>query len=219
MKINIITVLKSGPTWLPEYVVKLKKAVDTYLTIDHEFYCISDIDIPGVNTIPMIPLVPAEAWGVWAKPQLFRKDLALTKNCLYIDLDTIIRGSLDKFVLECSQHKFLMTACPWKGPISCSALMWWNGDYSQLWEKFLTKTIAEWHTQYQSTEKYVDQGFISDYVEHELFQNVLSRPDYIGRIAKQETNLNDPQSFLFCSGKRKPWDSLHHPDVKMYWDL
>jgi hypothetical protein len=216
MKINIITVLKSGPDWRPEFVVKLKKAVDRFLTLDHEFYCISDIDIPGVKTLPMIPI---DAWGVWAKPQLFREDLKLTENCLYIDLDTIICGSLDTFIMECVSHKFLMSACPWKGPISCSALMWWNGDYSYLWNKFLTKPIEEWHTQYQTIEKYVDQGFISDYVEHELFQNVLLNPDYVGRIVKREMKPNSPHSFLFCSGNRKPWNSLHHPDVKKYWDL
>jgi len=217
---NIITVLKSSPTWTPEYVIKLKKAVDKNLTIDYNFYCITDVsEIPGIKTLPMIPLTPSNAWGVWAKPQLFRKDLKFTENCLYIDLDTIICGSLDRFIMECAHHKFLMSACPWKGPISCSALMWWNGDYSNLWDKFLTKPITEWHTQYQTMEKYVDQGFISDYVEHRLFQNVLSNPEYIGRISKREMRPKSSHSFLFCSGNRKPWNSLHHPDVKKYWDL
>lgn len=216
MKINVITVLKSGPEWIPEYVIKLKKAVDKFLTFEHEFYCISDVDIPGVKVLPMIPI---DAWGVWAKPQLFRKDLNLTENCLYIDLDTIICNSLDKFVTECSPHKFLMSSCPWKGPISCSALMWWNGDYSFIWDRFLTRPIAEWHEKYQSIEKYVDQGFISDQVEHELFQNALANPDYVGRITKRAMKANSPHSFLFCSGARKPWKSLHHPDVIKYWDL
>ena len=40
---NIITVLKSSPTWTPEYVIKLKKAVDKNLKIDHNFYCITDV--------------------------------------------------------------------------------------------------------------------------------------------------------------------------------
>ena len=52
---NIITVLKSSPTWTPEYVIKLKKAVDKNLKIDHNFYCITDVsEISGIKTLPMM---------------------------------------------------------------------------------------------------------------------------------------------------------------------
>lgn len=214
MKITILTVLKTGPEWLTDYVVKLKKAIDQNITVDYEFICLCDQEIPGVKTIP---LLPCDAWGVWSKPQLFRRELGFTENCLYIDLDTIIVGSLDQFVKDCLPHKFLMSHCPWKGPISCSALMWWNGDYSFLWDQFLERPVAEWHTMYQSAEKYVDQGFISDRTEHELFQDVLPNPDYVGRVTKKAGK--GTHSFLFCSGRRKPWNNLDHPDVKKYWDL
>lgn len=215
MIINVITVLKSGPGWLPEYVIKLKKAVDKFLLLDHEFYCISDIDIPGVNTLPMIPV---DGWGVWAKPQLFRKDLNLTENCFYIDLDSIICGSLDKIIEEIKDYKFLMSSDPWKGDISCSALMWWNGDYSYIYDQFLEKPVNVWHDQYQTIEKYVDQGFISDRVEHKLIQNIITEPR-VSRITKRGLSINHNHSILFCSGKRKPWNNLEHPDVKFYWNL
>lgn len=216
MKINVITVLKSGPGWIPEYVVKLKKAVDNFLTIDHDFYCISDIEIPGIKILPMIPI---DGWGVWAKPQLFRRDLNLNKNCFYIDLDTIICGPLDSIIEEIKENNFLMSSDPWKGDISCSALMWWNGDYSFIWDQFIEQPIKIWHDQYQSVEKYVDQGFISDRVEHGLIQHKLSFPDRITRITKRGLSHNHDHSILFCSGKRKPWNNLEHPDVKKYWDL
>lgn len=216
MKINVITVLKSGPDWKPEFVIKLKKAVDNFLTLPHEFYCISDIEIPEVNSLPMIPV---NAWGVWAKPQLFRKDLNFTENCLYIDLDTIICGSLDIIVNDIKDYKFLMSSDPWKGDISCSALMWWNGDYSHIWDLFCEQPVDVWHSQYQSPEKYVDQGFISDRVEHELIQHKLLDPARITRICKRPLKENHNHSILFCSGKRKPWNNLENPDVKKYWNL
>ncbi len=216
MKINVVTVLKSGPNWIPEYVVKLKKAVDNFLIAEHDFYCISDVEIPDVNVLPMIPI---EAWGVWAKPQLFRKDLNLVENCLYIDLDTIICGNLDIIIDDIREYKFLMSSDPWKGDISCSALMWWNGDYSYIWEEFCKQPISHWHGQYQSIEKYVDQGFISDRVEHQLIQHKLKNPDRIARITKRTLQENHNHSILFCSGKRKPWNNLEHPDVKKYWNI
>lgn len=54
-----------------------------------EFLCLSDVSVPGVNTLPL-----ANKWpGWWAKMNLF--DPALKGDILFMDLDTVVVGPLD----------------------------------------------------------------------------------------------------------------------------
>lgn len=74
----------------PGHVARLKNAVDEHLSVDHRFYCLSDVDVPCRR----IDLV--EDWpGWWAKIELFGPGL-FTGRVLYLDLDTSIVGSLDE---------------------------------------------------------------------------------------------------------------------------
>jgi hypothetical protein len=215
--VTIVTALKQGATWLPEYVQRLRDGVARYLSVPHNFVCISDADIEGVRTLPLVPLhqdVP-KAWGVWYKIQMFRPEHKLTGPCFYIDLDTIIIDDFADILAQCEPYDFLMSSDPWKGDISCSALMWWQGDHSDIYKQFVSEPLTKWIDKYTSIEKFVDQGFISDAKPHRLIQHVVDCPQKIDRIRKK------PQegfaSILFCSGKRKPWNMLDHPDVQKYW--
>lgn len=71
------------------------------LSIPHRFVCLSNIDVDGVDTIPL-----TEGWpGWWAKTELWKHDFGRT---LYLDLDTLIAGSLD----EVAEYPAQFAACP-----------------------------------------------------------------------------------------------------------
>lgn len=223
MRIQIITVLKENHNWLPKYVTNLKKALDNNLTIPFDFFCISNSTLNDeIIQLPLLPLhgehVSDRIPGFWYKPQMFRKELNFTENCLYIDIDTIIKGNIDHLIYQFSKYKFLMGKCPWRS-VSSSFLMWWNGDFSYLWEEFQTKPVVEWNQKYSKADlsKYGDQGFVSERVNHFLIQDIIDRPIDLDRIRKTENILDS--KILICSGKRKPWMMLHHPDVINYWNL
>jgi hypothetical protein len=88
-KLKIVTALRSGPGWIPEYVYNFKKGVDRHVTVPYEFVCISDINL-NIPTLQMNSI----GQGFWCKLQLFRPELKLTGPCLFFDLDTIIVNNI-----------------------------------------------------------------------------------------------------------------------------
>ena len=98
---NIIT-LKWGSRYGVEYVNKLHAAVARNLSPPFRFVCFTDDAnglAPGIAhfSIPEIDLpLPAFVTG-WRKLCLFRRDLPISGQCLFLDLDLLITGRLDSF--------------------------------------------------------------------------------------------------------------------------
>jgi hypothetical protein len=218
--ITIVTVLKSAPGWQPECVYRMRDAVARHLSLPHRFVCITDADL-DCDTLPLLPLENPKAWGIWSKIQLYRPDLGLTGPCLYIDLDMLIIDDFADIVIQCLGHQFLMSRDPWRPEVSCSALMYWEGDHSDLWDTFLSEPLEHWMQQYQDDPdrkiRGVEQAWVADHKPHELLQDVLDSTVRTDRIYKRR--YKGTAAILFCSGNRKPWNPLmrHHPDVIHYW--
>jgi len=81
--------LRTGGEYLPLHVQALKRQIDEHLA-QHEFVCLSDVPVPGVECIPLNYDWP----GWWSKLELFRPDLRGT--ILFFDLDTVIVGPLEQ---------------------------------------------------------------------------------------------------------------------------
>ena len=212
-----MSVFKSGPRWLPDYVYRLRDAVARNLDRPYRFVCLSDMQLE-VETLPLLPISNVKALPYWYKVQMFRPDLELHGPNLYIDLDTIVKGPLDPILDDCWQHDFLMSTCPWKGNISCSALMFWRGDRGHIWRTWCSESVQHWLNLYQvpkQIKRYGDQGFIGDHVDHKLMQQVIREPERIDRV--RATAAPEKACILFCSGRRKPWDTPWNPDVQRYW--
>ena len=98
------------------------------------FRCLSDREIPGIDC-----LIPIENWpGWWAKLLLFRY---ATGPCLYLDLDVVITGNLDRLLSDT-----LSTPANWaqSGHGGCqSSVMAWDGDYSFIADSFDINQLAE----------------------------------------------------------------------------
>ena len=209
--LTIITVLRSGPEWLPDYVIKFKKGLDKNLTVPFEFICLSDIEIAGITTIPLLD----SGTSYWCKLQMFRPELGLNTKCLYFDLDTIVKSNIDDIVSIVMSENFVMLQDPWKPTQSGSGMMWWNGDYSFLWNEYLTKTQEEWHKLYNEHPRFGEQGYIIDRIAHVRFQDIMTT-EWFGKFGKSECGKNT-KIIIFAGKRRKPWLNLNHPDVINYW--
>lgn len=75
----------------PDDVYRLRGMVERHLSAPYTFVCLSNVDVPGVEVIPLRNNWP----GWWAKVELFAPWFQPTR-CLYIDLDVLITGSLDE---------------------------------------------------------------------------------------------------------------------------
>ncbi|RUX36943.1 hypothetical protein EOA33_35205, partial [Mesorhizobium sp. M4A.F.Ca.ET.050.02.1.1] len=84
---TVACVLRSGGEYAPRHVARLLDQVTEHLP-GAKFRCFSDINVPGVEVIPL-----RYGWpGWWAKMELFRPELP--DDWLFFDLDTSIIGSL-----------------------------------------------------------------------------------------------------------------------------
>jgi hypothetical protein len=129
---TLACVMKSGRTYNEKWVYRLCEDAKKYCSSGYDFVCLSDREIDGIKTIPLI-----HDWSTyWCKIELFRKGL-FTNPVLYIDLDTLICGDVSK--LMSVEHIFTM-AHEWGrsgDPNSFqSSFMAWNGDFSFIYNLF-----------------------------------------------------------------------------------
>lgn len=212
--INIFTVLKLNQGWSSMYVEKFYQSLKRNTTVNFNFYCITDAKIDNINTIPLINLIDG-APGYWHKIQLFKESINIPS--FYFDLDTIIKDNLDQIIFDLKNEKFVMVRSPFKKPYHSSCIMYWNGDYKFIWDRYL-KDKEKFNSLYarKIDQNYGDQLYISDTVkEYNILQDIISNPKSIGRIRKKVSS--DFEKILICSGNRAPWKCLDHPDVIKYW--
>jgi hypothetical protein len=212
--INIVCVLRQGGkvgydlTW----VEKLKSAVSRNLDIPHKFICLSDCDV----SVDRIPLIDAGS-GFWSKLELFRPGL-FNGPVLYIDLDTIICGNITPIVEKIKNEKFLMWQDLDNG-IHSSAIMFWNGDYSFLWDLYKSNELAHWKNLYSKPPLYGDQALISENVGHKLIQDFCPNTwfKFASKKDKKILNFGDLKILMFKKASQKPSTMLGHPLVMKHW--
>ncbi len=120
---------------------------------DHRFVCLSDIDVPGVETRPLQDNLP----GWWSKMEVFRE----FNHATYLDLDTVLVG--DSSYALFAEHRFtLLRGLHLKknGGINTS-IMCFRGDYRFLYDAFMAdkERIME---EYVKNDRWGDQGFVRD---------------------------------------------------------
>ena len=101
---KVVLCMKWGTIYPAEYVNVLFHACQKNITGDFRFVCLTN-EPEGIDSsveIFPIPDIGLDEWhyynGAWPKIAVFQKNLyELTGRCLFIDLDTVILGSLDSF--------------------------------------------------------------------------------------------------------------------------
>jgi hypothetical protein len=104
----------------------LQRMVARHLSLPHEFICITESDLPG--------------W--WGKVRLFRDS---HKRNLWLDLDTVITGSLDGLVTPLSTGIRIAKNWAQSGYGGCqSSVMYWEGDAGKVINDEFDPAIAHW---------------------------------------------------------------------------
>jgi len=211
--INVVCVLRQGGKvgYDASWVRKLQDAVARNLTLPHKFICLSDCEVP-CDRIPL----ESTGDGFWAKLQLFKPGI-FTGPVLYIDLDTVICQNIDDIIFKIQNEKFVMWYEEDKG-IHSSAMMWWEGDYSYLWDLYLSKDISFWKDLYSTVPLYGDQALISENVKHAIFQDCI--PANWCHITSRRDNsldLSNVKILHFRKTHTKPSTLPNHPLVKKHW--
>lgn len=145
--LNVICV-RVGHKYPVEYVYKLKNMVSLHLKQQHRFICLTDNagKLPGIDCVA----APIQVADSWCKIGLFAPQHRIIERgdrCLYLDLDVVIVGSLDKLIegkLERQKDadgtmqpcKDLWIVKDWHDPFNSSVMYWEHPQKSRIFGKF-----------------------------------------------------------------------------------
>jgi hypothetical protein len=138
--------LKHGTKYSADYVNKLYNMVKRNCTLDYQFVCLTDNSQGLDENILSIPLPPGlEGW--WCKPYMFSKDLPLDGVILYMDLDVVVSGNIDKlFTYQpnnwCTIRDFTRVMRPQWKKYNSSIVRFRKGELHYVWEDFDKDKIA-----------------------------------------------------------------------------
>ena len=151
---TIACVLKAGGCYTAGWVHRLKRGIESHTSEPHRFICLSDLEVPAVEVIPL-----RQGWpGWWSKIELFRPGL-LTGPTLYLDLDVVIVGDVAPLLSACSA--FTMVHERGKSDYFNSSAMAWSGDMGWVFEAFRSDA-ARHMDRFRRHPRIGDQAFISD---------------------------------------------------------
>ncbi len=201
---TIACVLRSGGRYSADWVARLKRGIERHTTVPHRFVCLTDVDVPDVETIALV-----ESWpGWWSKIELFRPGL-LTRQTLYLDLDVVIVGDIAPLLRACDA--FTMVHERGTSNYFNSSVMAWNGDMSFLHNAFRADALQHMH-RYRSHPRIGDQAFISEFLVSEgkkprTFRGVLGY-DAIVSYKRDRCESRPPPSACVANfhGRPKPCD-------------
>lgn len=147
-----------GDKYSDDYVYRLQAMVARNLLQPHEFYCLTDRAIPDVNCY----LTPVDWLGWWQKLHLF--EAAVTGQNLYLDLDVVVTGNLDRLL---SRELSMPANWAQSGHGGCqSSVMSWSGDYSYITRAFNPGLLDGYRAGnfgfYGPKKLWGDQEFITD---------------------------------------------------------
>jgi len=159
--LTVLCVLKTGGDYDARYVRILRDGVARHTSLPHRFVCLADTEVP-CETIPL-----QHGWpGWWSKIEMFRPGV-IAGPTLYLDLDTIITGNLDRvttipyeFAMLCIREKIDVT-------IGNSGAMWFAKPQEHVYERFVLdpKFWIKYHEDNAKHRYMGDQAFISDSFE------------------------------------------------------
>ncbi|MBO01827.1 MAG: hypothetical protein CMG35_04215 [Candidatus Marinimicrobia bacterium] len=117
--------------------------VQRNLTLDHEFICITEnptnLD-PGIKIMDLELKAGIEGW--WYKPMIFNPHLGLQGTILFLDLDMIIFGNMDKLFSYkqgefCIIRDFNRHIIPNYDKFNSSIMRFETGQHSQVYHKYM----------------------------------------------------------------------------------
>lgn len=189
MQDRIILCIKWGDLFSADYVNVLFRAVSANLKPGFRFICLTD-QADGLekgiitSQIPHIDLTPEQirAPGVWRKIALFHPDVAALApgaRALFIDLDMIIFGPLDKTFDTLGEIVMLDTGHDWRDrdPVqpSTGVFAFTLGEQQRILKTFLTDpsgAMANFHNEQDFVAAHATEvslwptGYVSSFKRH-----------------------------------------------------
>ncbi|MGV7234712.1 MAG: hypothetical protein ACQ9ET_00495, partial [Nitrosomonadaceae bacterium] len=150
--IHNIVCLKWGSLYDSSYVNKLYQGIKRNTSCEFQLHCFTD-DPTGIDPNITTHTLPQEEeiHGWWHKLYLFSDSIDIEGRVLYMDLDTLITGSLDEMLLHDYKnaficlHDFFLIRVPnhidrWgvgSEAVGSGVLSWVIGEHNHIWDIFI----------------------------------------------------------------------------------
>ena len=160
-----VVCLKWGDKFTPEYVNRLFYGVRRNTTVPFTFHCFTE-DSTGLDPeIQIQPLKHPEIQGWWQKLYLFSDEVDIDGRVLFIDLDTLIVGNIDLYVVHGSGFAVMQDLWQ-KGKNVSSALMnFETHKHKHIWDSF----VADPKAAIRSLHPHGDQKWIQKHPDAKIF--------------------------------------------------
>lgn len=202
--LTVMCVLRSGGSYTPQAVEHLQCAVARNLSAAHRFVCLSDVPVDCER------IALERDWpGWWAKIELFRPGV-ITGPTLYLDLDTVIVGSIDR--LSEFRHDFAIMRNLNASWMPGSAVMWFSGENvpTHVYTTF-AENPSHYMAQYADKSQgcYMgDQAFIWDCLDRRVAFLSDEVPGLIRSYRRHCAAGVPPGCALVAfGGSKKPWSA------------
>jgi hypothetical protein len=160
--ITVACVLVKGHVvYQTEYVTNLRAMVARHLQRPHRFVCLTDRPqwLSHVETIQIPTASPLKGW--WAKIRLFDQSLGLSGRVLYLDLDTLVVGSLDPIVDFPAPFALVPDAGTFRAPAGLSVVKRFNSSV-MVWDAGVNASLYDQWTPAVASRLWGDQDWIGE---------------------------------------------------------
>jgi len=161
-----ILCLKHGTKYSEKYVNVLYNMIRRNLSYRFNFYCLTENSQGISDNVQIINLpkhLPVSGW--WYKPYVFSRDLPIEGTILYLDLDVVITGLLDRLFLWqenefCIIRDFTRIMRPDWNRFNSSVMKFKKGQLDHIWQHFLK------NSNYIMRRHFGDQDYIYEMCKH-----------------------------------------------------
>lgn len=204
-----------GTKYGSQYVYKLKTAVEKYLKLPHNFWCITD-----KPELYPFSIKSDDLPGYWNKISIFKH----TGTCLYFDLDVIIHGDIDMLVSD----KFKLINPAWKNPYKAKYVE----DRPDIGTSFTNSSVMAWTNEIKIYDKFMcdpeyyifkyngDDRFLYHETKHKTFNtNIIYsyRDGAHWETDKEKFKYRKEYSIALFHQQPEIHDCLDHSIVKENW--
>jgi len=132
--------IKHGKKYSSEYVNILHRMVKRNITLDYQMVCLTD-DPRGIDPEVVTYSLPKDLGGWWVKPYMYSKDLPIQGTILYMDLDVVLSGNIDKLFTYhpgkwCVIRDFTRAMRPKWAKYNSSVVRFQTGQLDHVWTDF-----------------------------------------------------------------------------------